>query len=222
MNLYADLNLYSNLSIGYDSPIDMIEMASKLGFSYICFADFNNFSFNKIQEFKQKNQSEVKLLTRIDIIGENTEEVKQRLRNIRDHIDIIGVKCTKKAIFNWALQDSRIDILTFFDYANFELMTYEAARLASRNSRAIEIFVRPLIVNSGLNRSKQIRLLRKMVNNVIRAKTPFIITSGARSIYEMRAPKELIALLGLVDLPKELCIKAVSDNPMKIIRDRRL
>ena len=222
MNTYTDLHLNSNLSIGVDSPIDMIQMAFKLGYSYVCFADFNNFPFKKIQEFKKNITTEVKVLTRIDIIGENVRAIKQRLQNIRPYIDIIGLKCEKKAIFNWALQDSRIDLLTFFNYSNFYLLTYEAAKLATRNLKAIEIFVRPLILNTGLNRSKLIRLLRKSVHNIVRAKTPFVITSGAQSIYEMRAPRELITLMGLADLPKELCKKAVSTYPIKIIQNRGL
>ncbi len=222
MKIYADLHLNSNISNGVDSPIDMINMASKLGYSYVSFSDFNNVPLKKIQEFKNNIQSKIKVLTGTEIIGEEIKGIKQELRNIRPNIDLISLKVRKKAIFNWALQDSRIDFLTFFDYNNFDLLTYEAAKLATRNSKAIEIFVRPLIIFSGLNRSKQIRLLRKMSYNIIRANTPFIITSGARSIYEIRAARELIAILGLVDLPKEICKKAVSDIPLEIIKNRGL
>ncbi|NVM03681.1 MAG: hypothetical protein HWN67_15225 [Candidatus Helarchaeota archaeon] len=222
MNIYADLHLNSNLSVGVDSPLDMINMASKLDYSYVCFADFNNVPFKKIQEFKSNIQSKIKVLTSSEIIGDDIKGIKQRLRNIRPNIDIVTLKCKKKAIFNWALQDSRIDFLTFFDYNNFDLLTYEAAKLATRNSKAIEIFIRPLIITSGLNRSKQIRLLRKMSYNIIRAKTPFLITSSARTIYEMRAARELIAIMGLVDMPKEMCKKAVSDIPLEIIKNRGL
>ncbi|MFX1450411.1 MAG: RNase P subunit p30 family protein [Promethearchaeota archaeon] len=222
MNIYADLHLNSNLSVGIDPPIDMINMASKLGYSYVCFADFNNMPVTKIQEFKNNIQSKIRVLASVEIIGEELKAIKQRLKNVRPYIDIITLKCKKKAIFNWALQDSRIDFLTFFDYNNFDLLTYEAAKLATRNSKAIEIFIRPLIIFSGLNRSKQIRLLRKMCQNIIRAKTPFILTSAARNVYEMRAARELIAIMGLADLPKEICKKAVSNIPLEIIKNRGL
>lgn len=220
MKIYADLNLKSNLSIGADSPIDMIDMASRLGYSYVCLADFDNFSFKEIREVKDKLKSNVRVLTRIDIVGEDIKVIKQRLRSMRSEIDIIGLKCKDKAIFNWAIQDSRIDLMTFFDYSNLEILTYEAAKLANRNSKPIELIVRPLIINSGLSRSKQLRLIRKIVDNIVRANTPFIITSGAHSIYELRAARELVSVLNLVDLPKELCIRAVTEVPLEIIKNR--
>ncbi|MHA1377864.1 MAG: RNase P subunit p30 family protein [Candidatus Helarchaeota archaeon] len=224
MKIYADLHLHSNHTNGTDSPIDMIKIASRLGFSFICFGDFDNKSFKEIKLFKEKirekNKTEVKVLTRIDIIGNDINSVKQRLRNIRPHVDIIGLKCRKKAIFNWGFQDSRVDLLTFFDYENFKILTYEAAKLANRNSKPIEIFIRPLIRNTGLNRSKLLRLIKKMTYNLIRANSPFIITSGAQNVYEMRAPRELATILSLVDLPKELCHKAVSEIPLKMIKNR--
>ncbi|MHA1385956.1 MAG: RNase P subunit p30 family protein, partial [Candidatus Helarchaeota archaeon] len=136
MKIYADLHINSNFGIGADPPADMVAIASKLGFSYVCFDDFNKKSFSEIEKFKkniqESNRTNVKVLTRLDLVGNDTKVIKQRLQNIRPHVEIIGLKCKKKAIFNWALQDTRVDLLTFFDYTNFYMLTYEAAKLANR------------------------------------------------------------------------------------------
>ena len=62
------------------------------------------------------------------------------------------------------------------------------------------------------------RLLSKLIKIVQKAKAPFIISSQSNEKWDLRAPKDMIRILNLVNLPIEESKKGVSSYPEAMIK----
>ncbi|MHA1651131.1 MAG: RNase P subunit p30 family protein [Candidatus Helarchaeota archaeon] len=217
---YYDLGIYSSLSDGQDEPEIMIEMAIELGFAGIGLADFTNHTPKIIKGFRNKYKERCPIFTRATLAPKTTDEMKKWVKNLRNQVDIIAIKSgiEDKTIYVNAIVDKRIDIISLSEIADFESLEYVHFKMARNNGKLIEIVVRNLILQSGVQRSKLLRQMIKTCTQIIRSKVPFLISSGAQSKWEMRAPRELVALASLVKIPEKIAFEAVSTHAEKLIQ----
>jgi len=196
----------------------MLEMAIKLGFSGIAFADFDKVSPKSIKNLRKKYRGKCKIFIKATIIPENTSLMKERIKKLRNIVDFIAIrtKTKEKNIYLNAIIDKRVDMITLSDLNEFAALGFAHFRMARENSTYIEVSIRNLLDDS-IQKSKAMRIMNKACYQLIRAKTPFIISSGARSKWELRAPSELIALSGLIGIPEQLAQRALSEYPGKLI-----
>jgi len=72
-----------------------------------------------------------------------------------------------------------------------------------------------------LRGSARVRALAELRHNLKLARkygTPVLLTSNAQSIYDLRAPREMIALASIFGMTTEEAIAALSTVPEEIIR----
>ncbi len=62
--------------------------------------------------------------------------------------------------------------------------------------------------------------MRLNLKLVRKYKAPMILTSNACSIYDLRAPREMIALASLFGMEREEATSALSDSPQGILEKR--
>ncbi|MFX1295545.1 MAG: RNase P subunit p30 family protein [Promethearchaeota archaeon] len=217
---FYDLGIYSDLSSGKDKPEKMCEIAIELGFSGIGFADFNKLTPKTIKKIQKDYQNKCTIFTRATLIPKSSNELKKMVKNLRNQVDIIAVRNSneEKNIYINAILDKRVDIISFVDIKEFESLEYGHFKMAKKNLTLIEIVTRNLIMMGGVRRSKLMRQMIKNCAQIIRSKAPFIISSGAQSKWELRAPRELIALAGLVKIPEKDALNAISNYPEKLIQ----
>ncbi len=212
------MHTFSNHSIGESNPEEIFEMAKRLDFQNICLADFPDMN---VEEFKKLSkiapEYNINLFSRVDLIGNQIDELKKDLKKFRRAVNLCAIMITDKRVSRWAARDSRFDIFFFPTKFDPKLFDRSSANFCSENSIAIEINIRPLLKTYGVVRSKFLRNTRKVVDTALKKEIVLLISSGAKSIYEMRAPKELISLGTLINIPEELGKQCLTKNPEQII-----
>ncbi|MHA1130389.1 MAG: RNase P subunit p30 family protein [Candidatus Helarchaeota archaeon] len=218
MKNFYDLNLSSTLSSGRSEPEEILDTAVELGFSGVALADFENFSPKIAKKFRNRYQKRLRIFTRATIEPRTTAEMKYWVQKLRNQVDILAVKngSDEKKVYINAILDKRVDIISLIDQSDYKL-EYAHFKMAKKNATLIEVVGRNLIIQGGIQRSKLMRQMIKSIGQILRAEAPFIISSGARSKWEMRGPFDLVALTNLVKIPEVEAIKGVSSYPEKLI-----
>lgn len=221
---FYDLCIYSSLSSGEDKPEIMLDTAIELGLSGIGFADFNKIPLKTIKKIRKEYQDKFEVLTRATLIPKSVNEMKKWVRELRNQVDIIAVRSgfEGKNIYVNAILDKRVDIILLSDIREFESLDYAHYKMARENSTLIEIITRNLIIKLGIQRSKLMRQMIKSCKQIVQSKANFVISSGAQSKWELRGPRELVSLAGLMKIPEKYAVNAISIYPEKLIQKIRM
>ncbi len=218
MKKFYDLGIYSALSSGDVAPEEMVNIAIDLGFSGIALADFNDLTPKVIKKIRKAYEDQLEIYTRATIEPKSTAEMKQLVKKLRNQVDILAVKSgiNEKNIYVNAILDKRVDIISLIDMPDFNL-DYAHFKMAKKNGTMIELVTRNLLIQGGVRRSKLMRQMIKCCGQLIRARAPFLISSGAQSKWELRGPRDLVALVSLIDIPEQIGIEGISSHPEKLI-----
>ncbi|HPU37868.1 MAG TPA: RNase P subunit p30 family protein, partial [Methanothermobacter sp.] len=91
------------------------------------------------------------------------------------------------------------------------------ARAAAENNVAIELNTKD-IINSYLKvRAKLFEYLRDIIKLQEKFKFPIIIASGATTTYDLRTPRDLIALFKCINIKEKKIREALSTIPESIL-----
>ncbi|MBW6462388.1 MAG: PHP domain-containing protein [DPANN group archaeon] len=219
---FTDLHIYSNLSIGQNSIADIIKMAESLGLSSICIIDYvkdkNKDNLNALRDEIIKHKTDIKIYTGIEVSTDDPEIMRLQVKKLRDTADIIIVSGGNPKINRVAVENPRVDILAHPELGRKDSgLDNVMAKLATENGVAIELNFK-YVLNSY--RKVRSHLLSHMRTNVVLAKkykTPLVITSGAESIFDMRAGRELASIGSLIDLELAQSLDCISQIPENII-----
>lgn len=217
---FYDLGIRTSLSRGQQQPEVMLDWAIDLGYSGVALADFENGAPEVIKQVQKEYSPKCNIFTRATIIPKSADAMKNRLKKLQNVVDIIAVRSgsEEKNIYINALLDKRVDIISLSELSEFNCLDYSHFKMAKENGILIEISTRELLLRERFQRSKLIRLMYRTCEQIVRANAPFLITSGAESKWELRAPKELIALAGLVKIPEKQATCALSSYPEMLIQ----
>ena len=220
MPKYYDLNVKINNNSNLSDIKNFLLFFKDLGYNGLGI----DISLNEIGIFKDlKKEIEddfFKLYSRINIKAKSIPGLKKALKNIRLKYDLIGIECWDINVCHWAVQDSRPDIIIFNNYG-LENYNYSTAKLIRHNKKAIEISLKNIIFSYFDKRSKLLRQLIKRMRYILKSKALFLLTTQTEmnSIYNARAPRDLIALMYLIDIPTNTAIKSISKNSEQIIKN---
>jgi len=216
---FYDLGINTSLGNGADSPEIMMEMALRLGFAGVAFADFETASPKEVKYLKKEYQNKCQIFTRATIIPRSVNDLKEKVKLLRNVIDIIAVRSNSedKNVYINAILDKRVDLISLSKEREFNALEYSHFKMARENAKIVEISIQSLL-EEGKQKSRLMRLMNKACLQLIRAKTPFILSSSAHSKWELRAPEELIALAGLVKIPEKRALRALSEDPEHLIQ----
>ncbi|TFG06017.1 MAG: hypothetical protein EU536_00305 [Promethearchaeota archaeon] len=216
---FYDLGINSSLGNGIDRPEIMIELALRLGFVGVAFADFENVSPKEIKILKKQYQERCQIFTRATIIPKSVNDLKEKVKSLRNNVDIIAVrsKSEDKNVYINAILDKRVDLISLGEDREFNALEYSHFKMARENAKVVELSIRSLL-EEGKQKSRLMRLMNKSCLQLLRAKTPFILSSGGQSRWDLRAPGELIALAGLVKIPEKRALRALSEYPEQLIK----
>ncbi|MHA1144819.1 MAG: RNase P subunit p30 family protein [Candidatus Helarchaeota archaeon] len=217
MKVYCDLHVHQRLFQNREGPIKVIQLLEKFKYSRIAIVKEKK-SLIPLFEELEKIPTNINFHTRFNIRVESIDALKVLLKKHRKKYDLIAVRSKNKSVLNFAIQDSRIDLLMLEDLLSPFFLSYESAKLLRRHDKPIEIQIRSLITKTGRLRSRILRNLDKSVKNLVRARCPFVVSSNAHDLYELRAPKDMVSLLTLVDFPLENVLKGVSEFPLACLQ----
>ncbi|MHC1635302.1 MAG: ribonuclease P protein component 3 [Candidatus Methanospirareceae archaeon] len=153
----------------------------------------------------------------VEIRAESASELKRKIKEWRRKALIVAVHGGNEDINRVAVRNPKVDILAHPLEGEGNL-DHTLVRYASENNVAIEFNINMIIQSKRSNRARILSKMRQNLKLVRKYKAKMIITSNAHSIYDMRAPREMIALSSLFGMTREEAIKALSEVPEGIIK----
>lgn len=219
---FYDLHIHSNLSIGESSVERLAQQAKALGWSGIAITD-NWQGIEKLKQMKEhcaaaQKAVGIEVWPGIKIQADDKSELARLIGLVRDQIHVLIVHGGNYEINRAAVSDARVDILAHPELGRFDNgLDDVCAHLAAENNVSIEINFRQVLSSYRKLRSK---ILEQMAENIRLAaafRAPIIVCSGAQSIWEMRDPRQLIAVANVLGQDLAKAFASASDIPAQII-----
>jgi ribonuclease P/MRP protein subunit RPP1 len=212
------------LSVGENSIEQIIDFAKKLGYSGIAICD-NYQSLEKLNELKEaitKVQTDIEIYSGVNIQAKDVNELKDLISKTREKIDIIIVSGGDYSINRAACEDSRVDVLTHPELGRPDSGLDEPClKAATSNNVAIGINFREILLSFRKPRSYILNHIAKNNSLCNHFRTPVVICSGAQNIWDMRGPRELIALANVLGLELGKAFSAVTSVPQQMIEENK-
>lgn len=193
-----------------DVLTELINIARKLGYTVLGVECLNNCS--QIIEESSECFKDIRLLKRITIVSSNELEVKRSLRGIKLKYDIVAVKPLSYQVARLAARDGRID-LVIADKESLRFIDLSEIRLLEKFKGAIEIPLNHLLVFNEILLSRLIHRLRL----ITRYDAPLILSSGARSPYELWHPLHIVGIMTILGLPESKVWEALTITPKNLV-----
>ncbi|MCD6092755.1 MAG: hypothetical protein J7J38_01915 [Candidatus Aenigmarchaeota archaeon] len=201
---------YYDLHIEIENDAEkVIEYAKMLGFSGIA-----------VTANPPAHRDEIEIVPCILIKAENKEDMKNEIEKYRNKTELVMVYGGNYEINRAACEDGRVDVLCSPERGRKDSgLDHICVRSASENNVAIEINFNEVL--NSKNRSQSLSFLRRNIYLCNKYNAKIITTSGAKSIWEMRSPRELASLTNLLGLDIKSAIDSVSSVPEGIINTNR-
>ena len=163
----------------------------------------------------------VKIVRRVDLRGKIISALKtQTLQNRRCAV-ILAVPLRGVNTANWAAEDPRIDLLTVTSTNREHQLKTTTAHLAADGDTALEIPLRPLVINRGLDRSLILKAFREAVSVALSAGMQIVISSHARHPLEMRSGPAIEFVGTILELDRKYCRDAMRWADNRISRNEQ-
>ncbi|MEM3784084.1 MAG: RNase P subunit p30 family protein, partial [Candidatus Bathyarchaeia archaeon] len=201
----------------------IISKASELGYKFIAIPLPHNFRHEETKKLKELcEENGIDFVSRVDLKPRSPKELIRDLRKLRRKFELIAVLCESKSVARQAAKDRRVDLLNF-PSTDFRKRFFDKAEaeLASNALASLEIDIRLLLTLEGLARVRLIHSLRREAIIAIKYGVPIVVSSGVADERLMRKPMEQASLAYLFDLDEATALKAVSKNPIAIVKRNR-
>jgi len=222
-------DLYIDYSVGFNQGEKLLRQAGEKGFYGIAITiPYKVFMRNPSKYFEVINrlrlvasENKIDIVSRLHVEGEiSIASIKRLLRKYRYKFELISLENTNRSITAFACRDSRVDIITMRRLVR--LYRGDIDNLASTNNR-IELLLAPLHVKIYKVKAKFLSYYKGLLNTITRKKLSdkILFSSGAKSLENMRDPRDMAALLCLLGVSRELALDAVSINPALLVDENR-
>lgn len=155
--------------------------------------------------------------SRVDIDEGKLSSMKRQTKRVRPNTMVVSAPLASVEVANWAVEDNRIDLLTLPYRVRDNSLRDTTARLAASSGTALEIPILPLLLSSGLQRSKIIKTFRESARIALNSGMPIVLASGCDTPICMRSPVALQHIGLLLGIDSANSKSAVSTVPAKII-----
>jgi len=194
-----------------DSPEAMAETASGYGYAGIAIA---NHTPHQPQKPVMTGHPNIAVYPGIEIVAKNPNHLMQMIRKHRAKVRVLSVHGGNEKINRAAVESRAVDILSHPD----ERLNHVLMRFASENRVAIEFNLDSIIKMRGRARVRALTNFRHNLKIARKYSAPMILASNAQSIYDLRAPAEMIALGTIFGMTEDEAIAALGTVPGEIIR----
>jgi len=202
------------VDLGVNSP-DMKEISSfgnlahQIGFTGIAVSGVIDQPVTDLSEG-------ITVYRRVDLIGKGINSLRNQIQRVRKNAIIVATQLGSIDTTNWAVDDQRVDLLTF-DSSKEHKLRETTASLASSSATALEIQIAPLLHSSGLQRSRILKLYRETVATAVDAGMEVVISSGAVHPMGLRSPVAMVHIGMLLGIERKLAERAIQELPAHLI-----
>jgi len=216
---FIDLHLRPPSS---DHELDrMIRFARNSGFNGVAVTSYDAAS-ETLRTLSDK--LDFQLIHRVDLRPRRPRELTASLRRLRRRFELIAVECLSKSVARQAAKDHRVDVLFFPASPSARSKVWfdrHEAVLASGANCSYEINMSDILSLGPAAGAKLLAIMRREVENAMKYEVPMVLSSGADSLLFMRTPRELAAMLDLMDVDEEKGLEMISSIPGRIVESNR-
>jgi ribonuclease P/MRP protein subunit RPP1 len=209
MTKFFDLHLHAYPEIEA-TPEEMLRVAKRYGYAGIAITNHDHVAMAN---------PAASIFSGVEICAKSVAELKRRIKEYSGKVDVLAVHGGDESTNMAALKDPRIDILAHPVEGKGKL-NHVLVRYAAENGIAIEFSLDAIIHNTRSGRARILQKTHRILQLTRKYKAKSIITSNARSIYDIRAPREMIALASLFGMRREEAVNALSYVPESIINKK--
>ncbi|HIH44459.1 MAG TPA: ribonuclease P protein component 3 [Candidatus Methanoperedenaceae archaeon] len=196
-----------------DSQNRMSLAAARMGYTGICVANLPEFITGAASGTSGIG-AEVRL--GVELCPDKPSRLEKDIAKYGQQFDVIIVRGGSEELNEAALKSSRVDILE-----NPLEFNHVLAKLARDNHIALGFNIGGLLLR-GSQRIQALSMHRKNLMLARKYGVPVVLASGARSHYDLRAPREMAALAMLFGMTLEESVRALSTTPLDILNKGRL
>ncbi len=121
------------------------------------------------------------------IKAETPEELRRKLRKVGRRA-IVGVLTSNESVWREAVMRRRVDMLLDSEERQLD---YATLKLAAEKDVTVELGLSKFIRTRGLRRMILFERLKKEIEIIRKFDVPFVVSSAAEGIYEMRTRKQV-------------------------------
>ena len=197
-----------------DSQEAMAEIASGYGYAGIAITNHTPHQPQKQQKPEMTDHPKIAVYSGIEIVAKNPHHLMQMIQKHRAKVRVLSVHGGNEKINRAAVESRAVDILSHPD----ERLNHVLMRFASENRVAIEFNLDSIIRMRGRARVRALTNFRHNLKLARKYGAPMILASNAQSIYDLRAPREMIALASIFGMTEDEATAALGTVPEEIIR----
>ncbi|MGL4668989.1 MAG: ribonuclease P protein component 3, partial [Methanobacteriaceae archaeon] len=153
-----------------------------------------------------------------NIISKNPNELQKMVKKYRNKVDVILAQGTDIKINRAVCENIKVDILSrpYLKDRGCGL-NHVLAKEAVKNNVAIELCVSDILNSYLSHRAKFLANFREIIKFHNKFNFPLIISSGAKSTFDLKAPRDLRAIFTSLGLSNKGFDNAIINTPEEII-----
>ncbi|MCL7415630.1 MAG: ribonuclease P protein component 3 [ANME-2 cluster archaeon] len=213
---FYDLNIHP-LPDCAGSPARLVLEARDMGYSGICLTSFNSDNTFFEHDIPLPPFNDFEIYTGIEIQVERVAKLTKEVNRLRGRADIIIIGGGNEDINRASAENGKVDILAH-PAAHGKPLNHVLAKAAADNGVAVDFNMDALIMQRGGSRIKVLTAMRQNLMLARKYTVPMVITSNARSHYDLRGPREMMALAMFLGMTQDEARNALSKVPKGIIK----
>lgn len=159
----------------------------------------------------------------VEIYAKNTMDLKRKIQKFKMQNHILMIHGGDLGVNRAACENPRVDILSHPYRGRRDCgINHVSARKAAENRVAIELNIRHLLKIKPQHRYKILGYYRDILKLQRKFNFPLIITSGARSQFDLHTPHDIIALTYCFGMAEDEAVKALSETPQNIMEKNKM
>lgn len=186
---FYDLHVHPEVEL-----IKVLAFAEKLGWNGLCLIYKD---INELEDARKalKSVKKLDISFGIKLEPKRPDDIRRNVEKFRKKVEMILVHGGDLEINRKACETPGVDILCHPELGREDSgIDHVMAKLAKKNFVAIEFNFRELLMSYAESRSKYFSNLETNARLVKKYNVPFVLTSGAVSCWDLRAPSELTSL----------------------------
>lgn len=209
---YFDLNVHAYPET--DAPVEELHrVAKKYGYAGIAVTNHDAV----VQEQPESNA----VFYGVEIKANSVSDLKRKVKLHWGKVSLLTVHGGNDKINRAAVENPKVDVLAHPCGERGERgLNHVLVRYAAENGVAIDFNMNAIIHSRRGERARTLGKMRENLKLVRKYEALMILTSHAHSIYDLRAPREMIALATLFGMTKEEATSALCDIPVGILEKR--
>jgi ribonuclease P/MRP protein subunit RPP1 len=157
----------------------------------------------------------------VELMEENPSKLQGMIRKFRSNTDILIVHGGSEAVNRAAVENPRVDILNHPSFEKSSGLNHVLAKAAAENGVALGLDLRSLFHSRGQRRIRLLSDLRVNLDLARKYDVHLILVSDAMSCFDLRAPREMLAMAEICGFEETEAFEALSTVPEMILEKNR-